>query len=178
MNELLDVLDEQGTPTGTDSIRSEVHKNGLWHGTVHIYVYRIVDGEIQILVHLRSLHKDLYPNTWDTVLGGHIQAGRTPVQTVIEELNEEVGLSTSLDNLIVGPVVKTGKGLDKEFNHIFAYLFPSNVAVWFKDNEVQKVRWMGLDEVLQSIQASPSEWRPTLDEFSVGRLAVTFLLRR
>ena len=37
---------------------------------------------------------------------------------------------------------------------------------------------MALSEVLQSIQASPSEWRPTLDEFSVGHLAVTSLLRR
>lgn len=178
MNELIDVLDEQGVSTGTTAPRAEAHQKGLWHSTVHVYVYRVVDKEIEILVHLRSPRKDLYPNTWDPVLGGHIQAGHTPIQTVVEELNDEVGVRVSTDDLVVGPVVKADKGLDKEFNHVFAYPLPLNATMHFKDNEVQKVRWMGLDEVLKAIQTSPSEWRPAINEFSTAYATVTSLLRR
>ena len=177
MSELLDVLDKQGIPTGTNAARAEVHGKGLWHGTVHIYVYRAVDKEIQILVHLRATNKDLYPNTWDPVLGGHIRSGQTPIQTVIDELNDEVGLSVSPNDLVVGPIVKTDKGLDKEFNHLFAYHFPPNAEMRFRDNEVQKVKWMSLDEVLEAIRTFPSEWRPTADEFLTAHSAMTSLLR-
>ena len=177
MSELLDVLDEQGIQTGVSVQRSEVHKNGLWHGTVHIYVCRMIGQKVEILVHLRSASKDLYPNTWDPVLGGHIQAGNTPIQTVEEELSQEVGLSISPEDLIVGPIVKADKGSDKEFNHIFVYLFPSDASVYFKDNEVQEVRWMELDEVLRSIETAPTEWRPTCDEFLAAYPAVTSLLK-
>lgn len=178
MSELLDVLDKQGISTGTSVARAEVHEKGLWHGTVHIYVYRAVDKGIQILVHLRAVNKDLYPNTWDPVLGGHIRSGQTPIQTVIDELNDEVGLSVSPSDLVMGLVVKADKGLDKEFNHLFTYQFPPSAEMRFKDNEVQKVRWMSFDEILESIRTFPSEWRPTVDEFLTARSATTSLLRR
>ena len=34
MEELIDVLDENGIKTGQIATRSEVHKKGLWHGIV------------------------------------------------------------------------------------------------------------------------------------------------
>lgn len=177
MSELLDVLDEHGTPTGRSVLRSEVHQKGLWHGTVHIYVYQLVDELVQILVHLRSVHKDLYPNTWDPVLGGHISAGHVPIQTVIEELRGEIGLSVLSDDLMVGPTVKADKGWDKEFNHLFLYSPPLDATLCFVDSEVQEARWMALDDVLSAIQTFPSEWRPTQEEFATGYRAVISMLR-
>lgn len=178
MSELVEVLDEQGVYTGATAPRAEVHAQGLWHATVHIYTYRIVENHIELLVHLRSTSKDLYPNTWDPVLGGHIQAGRTALQTVVEELNDEIGIQISTTDVIVGPILKIDKGLDKEFNHIFAYPLPVDAILHFKDQEVQKVRWMKFDDILQSIQTSPSEWRPTIDEFKTAHSIVTSLVRR
>jgi isopentenyl-diphosphate Delta-isomerase len=176
ISELVHVLNEKGLPTGKSMPRAEVHEKGFWHGTVHVYVYNIVDNEPQILVHLRSPRKDLYPNTWDPVLGGHIKAGSNPTKTVIDELSDEVGLLVSPDDLIVGPVMKADKGRDKEFNHIFLCRFPSGSSVNFKDNEVQEVKWMGFDKVLQNIKDFPSRWRPSLNEFSTAYLAIKPLL--
>ncbi len=178
MNELIDVLNEEGIFHGVSKPRAEVHNKGLWHRTVHVYVYQGVAENIQILVHLRSANKDLYPNTWDPVLGGHVSAGRTPMQTVIDELSGEVGLSVARNMLAVGPIIKTDKGLDKEFNHIFAYLFPRSTQIRFNDNEVQMVRWMDTDEITRSIQTASSEWRPTEAEWTAERSAITTLLKR
>ena len=177
-SELVDVLNEKGLVTGRISPRSEIHEKGFWHGTVHIYVYKIVNNEPQLLAHLRSVNKDSYPNTWDPVLGGHIKAGSNPIRTVIDELREEIGLEVSRNNLIVGPAMKADKGKDKEFNNIFLCHFPKNSILSFKDNEVQKVKWMSFDEIFDNIHKFPSKWRPSLDEFSTYSVAVKSLLTR
>lgn len=163
--EVLDILREDGTHTGRTAPRSEIHQKGWWHGTVHIYVYRIVDKHVEILTHLRSPHKDLYPNTWDPVLGGHIQAGATPLQTVVEEMAGEVGLTISPADLISGPTLQADKGLDKEFNYVFAYALPANAKIHLKDKEVQEVQWKEIAFILRSLQESPAQWRPTSNEF-------------
>ena len=178
MSELLDVLDEYGASTGVRVSRSEVHQKGLWHATVHVYVYRVVNNKTQVLVHLRSAKKDLYPNTWDPVLGGHVKAGKTSIETAIEELDEEIGLSVSAHDLVVGPTLKADKGLDKEWNHLFVCKFPSETEMHFKDQEVKEVRWVELDEVPEAIRAAPEKWRPTPEEFSAAHSVVSPLVCR
>ena len=163
MSELIDVLDEQGNKTGTTLSRKEVHASGCWHATVHIYVYRLVDNKVQLLTHLRSAKKDLYPSTWDPVLGGHVQSGHDELETVVDEMEGEVGLKVSPKDLVVGPVVKADKGNDKEFNHLFAFAFPEQADLIFTDHEVQEVRWIDVDAVLNSLPSR--DWRPTAAEF-------------
>jgi hypothetical protein len=40
MEEYLDVFDENNQPTGVVLPRRQVHAEGLWHRTVHIYLFR------------------------------------------------------------------------------------------------------------------------------------------
>ena len=39
MDELLDILDEHGNPTGTTALKSKAHKLGLFHATIHVWLY-------------------------------------------------------------------------------------------------------------------------------------------
>ena len=120
MRELIDVLDLLGCRTGQTCLRSDAHKLGYWHATVHIFVYRFRENELQLLVHLRSQSKDLYPDTFDPVFGGHVQSGSEPIATACEELSGEIGITVVASQLQQGPVLMADKGLDKEFNHLFA----------------------------------------------------------
>lgn len=45
----------------------------------------------RILLGKRSANLDFYPNVWDTI-GGHSREGENPEQTLIRELNEEIGI--------------------------------------------------------------------------------------
>ena len=177
MDELLDVLDEWGGSTGIPSPRSEVHKLGLWHGTVHVYVCRVVEARLELLVHLRSPLKDLYPNAWDPVLGGHIQSGRTPQAAVIEELAGEIGLTVSENDLSTGPVFKADKGLDREFNYLFVSHLPHAAKIRFEDKEVRAIVWMEPELIFEAIRMSSQKWRPTLAEFSKEYEALSSLMR-
>lgn len=168
MSELIEVLNTEGAPTGTRITRKEAHTTGAWHATVHVYVFRVVDDQIQLLVHLRSTTKDTYPNMWDTVFGGHVQAGKTPLETVSDELYEEAGLLISSEDVISGPTVRAEKGMDKEFNHLFACEVGNNVTITLNDSEVQGVRWMPVSDVATAIQTQKASWRPATQEFSHG----------
>ena len=89
MEEMIDVLDENGVKTGEVVTRKEVHKKGLWH---RIIVVAIIDDNNQILMQQRSYQKDTNPGKWDISVAGHVSAGQTSVEAAIREVEEEVGI--------------------------------------------------------------------------------------
>lgn len=56
--EHFDVLQEDGTPTGFSKARSQVHRDGDWHRSTHIWV---IAQNGRILVQKRSSLKDTFP---------------------------------------------------------------------------------------------------------------------
>ena len=96
MEEMIDVLDENGVKTGEVVTRKEVHKNGLWH---RIIVVAIIDNNNQILMQQRSYTKDTNPGKWDISVAGHVSAGQTSVEAAIRKVEEEVGIHICKENL-------------------------------------------------------------------------------
>lgn len=71
MEEMIDVLDENGIKTGEILSRKEIHKKGLWH---KIIVVAIIDENNQILMQQRSYKKVTGPGKWDISAAGHVSA--------------------------------------------------------------------------------------------------------
>ena len=92
MEEMIDVLDENGVKTGEVVTRKEVHKKGLWH---RIIVVAIIDNNNQLLMQQRSYQKDTNPGKWDISVAGHVSAGQTSLEAAIREVEEEVGIHIS-----------------------------------------------------------------------------------
>jgi isopentenyl-diphosphate Delta-isomerase len=159
MEEYFDILDENGDIKGITKPRSEAHTRGLWHRTVHIYFYRLNNGVVELLVHLRSKTKDLNPNKWDTRFGGHIKAGETINQALENEINEETGLRLVLSNLKEGPTGKHDKFPNREFVHTYFYNFTGDTnELTFNDGEVQEVRWVSDKDILEAMEHYPEQW--------------------
>lgn len=158
-SESLDLVNENNELTGESKLRSVVHSTGLWHRTVHIYLFRKIDNEIELLVHLRSKDKDLHPNCWDTRFGGHIKSGESIEDAIKGELMEEVGLELEQGNLIKGEVYKRDHYPNREFTHSFYYRFDGDIATLkFNDGEVQEIKWMKSDDILDSMEKTPNLW--------------------
>lgn len=90
MEELLDVLDENGIKTGEILPRKEIHKKGLWHRVV---VIAIINEKNEILMQQRSFHKDKNAGMWDISVAGHISTSQDAVEAALREINEEVGIN-------------------------------------------------------------------------------------
>jgi isopentenyldiphosphate isomerase len=166
MAEYIDIVTEDNEPTGEKRLRTEVHAQGLWHRSVHIYLFRAKTGQIEILVHLRSKNKDLCPNKWDTRFGGHVKAGETIAEAVGGELHEEIGLRVEPDKLIQGETYKHDGGTNREFNPVYYYRFDGSTdSLKFNDGEVQKIRWMTEDEIKYAFHTEPENWGASLSGF-------------
>jgi len=121
MDELIDTLDADGNMTNIIAMKSEAHKNGWFHQTVHIWFYTL-NGEI--LLQQRSKNKDVFPSLWDVSVAGHIGAGEDIKISAVREVKEEIGLTINSEALkkigIFRSVHKHSDTLiDCEFNHTF-----------------------------------------------------------
>lgn len=121
MDELIDILNADGVPLGKTTMKSEAHKKGLFHATVHIWFYT-EDGEL--LIQKRASNKDTHPSLWDISVAGHIGAGESILDSAIREVQEEIGLTITGKELKKIGVFKSiqkhsDQLIDCEFHHTF-----------------------------------------------------------
>lgn len=81
--EYLDYYDEEGNYLGFET-REVVHKEGLWHKTVHNWLYT-KDGNV-----IFQIRKD--SNKFYTTSSGHVDKGETVEEAFKRETKEEIGL--------------------------------------------------------------------------------------
>ncbi|MCX6793354.1 MAG: NUDIX domain-containing protein [Candidatus Falkowbacteria bacterium] len=162
-NELIDIYDENGNSLGITKLRSEIHKNGDWHKTVHVYV---VNPQGQYLIHLRSPFKDLHPSHWGTRFGGHVIAGDDFKKTVIKELKEEIGLDITPNDLIEGQISNYNSANNNEIVKYYFYDFEGDIKdLSFNDNEVVEVKWLSPEEIINSMEKEREIWVGGPDKF-------------
>lgn len=88
-DEWFEVFDEEGRPVTTAPRRLCHGRTFLRHRSVHLLV---LDRWGRFLLQKRSMTKDTQPGRWDTSVGGHAAPGETPVESVLREAEEELGL--------------------------------------------------------------------------------------
>ncbi len=72
--EYLDIVDDCGIPTGETISREDAHRSGIRHRTSHVWLLRIHNRKLQVLLQKRSPDKDSYPGCLDISCAGHIPA--------------------------------------------------------------------------------------------------------
>ncbi len=105
MVEIFDIVDENDNVIGQAS-REEVHKKGLLHRLVDIFVF---NSKGELLLQKRSEKKDTNPGLWTFSAGGHVESGQSYVETAHKELEEELGIKVDLEEV--------GMFVSKDPNH-------------------------------------------------------------
>ncbi|WP_297804345.1 NUDIX domain-containing protein [uncultured Polaribacter sp.] len=121
MDELIDIITSEGKPTGKTALKSEAHKNGWFHATVHIWLFT---KDKKILLQKRAITKKVFPGLWDISVAGHVGAGEAILTAAKREIFEEIGLHIEEKNLIkIGTrihQVSHPNGIrDNEHHHVF-----------------------------------------------------------
>jgi isopentenyldiphosphate isomerase len=158
MDEWIDIVDAKGQPTGQTALKSEIHKNGWHHNTVHLWLYTLA-GEI--LLQQRSHKKAIHPLLWDVSVAGHIDAGESFETAAIREAQEEIGIDLDVSDLKhIG--VKLHKGeyqggaiKDYEFHQMFiAPLRTSLQDLKINTEEVEAVKLVSFQAFLNLLENS------------------------
>ena len=159
--EFFDVCNEQGEPTGEVVSREIAHRDGILHRTSHVWILREKAGKKQVLLQKRSMQKDSYPGMYDTSSAGHIPAGEAPLSSALRELEEELGIRATPDQLrYVGNFrieyeeeFHHKRFWDNEFIHVFIYTKSVEISdLTFQPLEVEGAQWFDLEEVWKEIQ--------------------------
>ena len=160
MPEMLDIVDENGLPTGRAVPRTQAHAEGLRHRTSHVWILRKKQGRVQLLLQMRCAAKDSYPGCYDISSAGHIPAGAEFVESALRELQEELDVdATSADLQECGlrrfrfEAEFHGKPFkDNQVSKVFC-LWLDREAEDFtvQKSEIDYVRWFDLDEALRDV---------------------------
>ena len=68
--EFLEIYSSSGKKTGKKATKSHIHKKGLYHATVHVWIF---SEKGNVLIQKRSIKKKLNPGVWDVSVAGHIE---------------------------------------------------------------------------------------------------------
>lgn len=154
--EYFDIVDENGQPTGIVEERSIVHAKGLAHRAVHMWIYRIHKGTLQLLLQKRSSTKDSHPSCYDMSSAGHVSAGDDFYESALRELTEELGVNAqTLYELFPYPVSYTKvfhdkTFIEKEYNMVYALKLDWEEASFIlQEEEVELVKWFDASAVLE-----------------------------
>ena len=152
MEEMLDLVNEQGDSIGRAVPRSEAHRLGLRHRTSHVWLVRRKNGVLEVLLQKRSDEKDSFPGCYDISSAGHIPAGQGFVDSALRELKEELGVTAQPQDLI----------LCGQRSFQFSAVFHGKP---FKDNQVSNVYLLWLDQPLSAREGENSavRWMPLVD---------------
>ena len=140
-SERVDVVDVDDRVVRTVS-RSEMRRDRLRHRAVFVAV---LDGVGNLLVHRRSVSKDVWPGWLDIAVGGVVTSGESYADAVRRELVEEIGVSD------VDPI-EIDRGRVQVYDDADVSLVGRCFAVTtsgpfvFADGEVSEAWWVSRDE--------------------------------
>ncbi len=149
--ELLEVVTEDGMPTGEILPRNEIHEKNLLHNEIVVF---IINSKNQLLLQKRSANKKSSPNCWGSSCAGHVDVSETLEEAALRELSEELGIRIEKEEL---KILVNKKLVLREKKD-------SNVRTWYyikKDfdlsdfmiqkEELSEIRWFSLDEVISNV---------------------------
>jgi RimJ/RimL family protein N-acetyltransferase/isopentenyldiphosphate isomerase len=121
--ELFDVVTASGDPTGMVKPRWQVHRDGDWHRSIHLWIFGVESGIPFLDFQRRGEEKDTWPGKLDATVAGHLGAGEQ-VSDALREVEEEVGITIAPENarqvgVRVSPNEGDGRALDRELQQLF-----------------------------------------------------------
>lgn len=145
--EYIDWIDEKGNIIGPIDKRI-AHQHGFFHLAGHVFVF---DASKKLILQYRSHTKRIYPQCWDTSVGGHVQAGESIHAGTKREAWEELGIKTKIHLLGHADCEDTETNSKGTFHHkerVYYYysILPKKYRI--KPNEeFEKIAFLRLDEL-------------------------------
>ncbi len=143
--ELWDLYTKDRIKTGKTMVRGEAQPEGVYRMVVHCCIF---NSKGEMLIQQRQPFKDDWKNLWDITVGGSAIAGDTSQMAIRRELNEELGIDISFEDIRPVLTVNFSGGFDD------MYVVEKDVDLsdlTLQYEEVQAAKWADKDEIFQMI---------------------------
>jgi isopentenyldiphosphate isomerase len=177
-------------PTGEVKKRSQVHKDGDWHRSMHLWIYQSdsANKNVRVLLQRRSPYKDTHPNLLDVSCAGHVNAGDDILETTMREMEEELGGNGNIKgrysledvknsrmftvtSAIEGETEKYGKYVCREYQDVFILKWKGDVPMESHDfapmvkEEVSGFEVIDGQELINKLMQGDEEFVPRSAEY-------------
>ncbi|MGL5684070.1 MAG: NUDIX hydrolase [Marinifilaceae bacterium] len=179
--EILDIVNLEGIPTGEVVDRATAHKEGILHRTAHVWLIRNNNSTIEVLLQERATLKQLFPNCFDVSSAGHIPAGEDYIPSALRELQEELGITATSEQLMdcgirhIDIRVDTTHSvyIDKQVSRVFYMWYNGNINnLSLQQEEVKSICWMPLEECIDGVKRNTFKNCIALDELYMIKNAI------
>jgi isopentenyl-diphosphate delta-isomerase type 1 len=153
--EIFDVVNERDEVIGQQE-RSEVHRQGLMHRSVHVLVFNAAG---QVFLQKRSMTKDRQPGLWDSSASGHVDAGEDYDACAVRELREEIGLQLSATPQ---RLFKFAACAETDQEHVWVYQCEAEGPFRLHPEEIERGGWFASAEVTRWMAERPGEFASAL----------------
>ena len=143
--ELMDVYDENRVKTGCTFERGTKLAAGEYCAVVLVCIF---NSEGKLLIQQRQSFKQGWPDMWDVSVGGGVLAGETSKQAAERETMEELGYKLEIEDARPHLTVSFENGFS-DFYIVEREIDIESLELQYE--EVQAVRWAGLDEIHELI---------------------------
>lgn len=150
-DEIFDVVDASDRVIGR-ATRAEVHRRGLLHRAVHIFVF---DARGNVILQKRSLAKDTCPGLLSTSCAGHVDSGENYDDAARRELGEELGIpSEAAKNLRFLFALTPSAPLGWEFVRVYALDYAGTLTP--APSEIDALLALSPDETDRRVRDDPA----------------------
>lgn len=164
--EQFEILDEAGRTAGL-APRDRVHREGLWHRSVNVFLFRS-DG--RLLLQRRHDSKDVCPGAWDVSVAEHLKPGESFEEAARRGLAEELGINppdvTPIGDVTWSKVAPAGSNVrDFELQQCFRVVSDEDIVA--AADEVADWRLVELDDLRRALAERPDDYTPWLQQRAV-----------
>ena len=155
-SELFDVVDSEDRVIG-QATRREVHTKGLFHRSVHIWVF---NSRGELFLQKRAMTKDENPGYWDSSAAGHLNAGEGYRTSAHRELMEELGISEELQFFMKFPASR-----ETLWEHVETYLCTTDQKITINPMEISEGWFWPMLDLKESAHKHPGQFTSTFHLF-------------
>ena len=163
------MLFRSGTPIGLVKLKSEIHRDGDLHRTIHLW---IVTSDLRLLLQLRASTKVNHPSLWDVSVAGHVDAGERAEEAAMREAREELGIEIGEAELVhIGTirerwVMREGTYIDNEIEEVYVVRREVELnSLTLQASEVDDVELVPLARLRDRVASRDEKLVPHWEEF-------------
>lgn len=142
MAEIWNLYDENRNLTDETMVRGDEIPEGRYHLVVHVWIR---DDQGRFLISKRHPQKIGWPNFWETT-GGSVVAGEDSLTGAIREVEEELGISLSPDDLVL--LTSERREWGRDFMDTWMARWNGDLSeITLQEGETVDARWVTYDEL-------------------------------
>lgn len=168
--EYFDILDENGNELNFIKKRTEVHRDGDWHKSVHIW---IINQNGDILLQRRAQDKDSDPNMLDISCAGHLSSGDDSITGAIRELKEELSLEIESSELKYIETLKRSPKhedgfIDNEFDDLYLLKIDKKIEeLTYQKEEISEIFFVPYKKFKEMVENKQKDLVIYPDEYKI-----------